>query len=182
MFSQRKLTLACGGQHQTTQQIAPFCKCLTQQTSFSTPNLNRELFWEGFWLPKSVKPLQPRQKNNTNINTAIEQPKQLAATFRPEPGKGGVPLEQQTRAYRKDGRVTPCVSYSTVADKWMNEWLNMLWNRTEGELQTSRFVRGTRNETQKKLGKNPDSKIELFHVSEGLNIIKMCYFMGSHPW
>ena len=28
----------------------------------------------------------------------------------------GVPLEQQTTTHRKDGTVTPCVSYGTVAD------------------------------------------------------------------
>ena len=36
----------------------------------------------GIWAPKIVpKPLQLRQKNNTNINTAIEQPKQELSTF-----------------------------------------------------------------------------------------------------
>ena len=62
------------------------------------------------------KPLQLPQKNNTNINTAIEQPKQEHWTVLQNRKLGGVPLEQQTTTHRKDGRVTPCVSYGTVAD------------------------------------------------------------------
>ena len=62
------------------------------------------------------KPLQLPQKNNTNINTAIEQPKQEHPRIFQNWDWGGVPLEQQTTTHRKDGRVTPCVAYGTVAD------------------------------------------------------------------
>ena len=63
------------------------------------------------------KPLQLPPKNNTNINTAMEQPKQEHLTVFQNRELGGVPLEQQTRAHWKDGRVTPCVAYGTVAEK-----------------------------------------------------------------
>ena len=62
------------------------------------------------------KPLQLPPKNSTNINTAMEQPKQEHARVFQNRELGGVPLEQQTRAHWKDGRVTPCVAYGTVAD------------------------------------------------------------------
>ena len=56
----------------------------------------------------------------------MEQPKQELGTLRAEPYPRGVPLEQQTTTHRKDGRVTPCVSYGTVADYFwkVNDRLN----------------------------------------------------------
>ena len=60
------------------------------------------------------KPLQLLQKNNTKNSQNRSMPRfSRMATW------GGVPLEQQTRAHWKDGRVTPCVAYGTVADNCM---------------------------------------------------------------
>ena len=67
----------------------------------------------------------------------MEQPKQEHETVFQNQDRGGVPLEQQTTTHRKDGRVTPCVSYGTVADKAQK--LNF-WETLETGLETSRTV------------------------------------------
>ena len=48
--------------------------------------------------------------------------------FFPNRKMGGVPREQQTTTHRKDGRVTPCVAYGTVADKIQVSHSGGLWS------------------------------------------------------